>query len=404
MVREFDSDEWGLIMKELKQNPENYGLPQRKFGSVVLASFNIRKLGSVRKRRKETWEFLAYVCSHFDLISVQEIMEDLRGVYELKNLMGPEYGMVISDTTGVFPGEAGLGERLAFIYRRLLVQRADVVTDISLDRTKILDTLAIKFDDFEKDIKPWVTYFKKMEKWEKNGQLGSKPKKPKIHLSFFLDFIRAPYCVGFRIAGHPDAKPYEFMAVNAHLYYGNYMSDRELEFRAVMQWIIERVKRSDRTYFPNFILLGDLNLNFDKPKKDREEIEEYMKTFNAATGQKIHVNFPFIDIHPKEIQEHGNNAEVYRTNARLNQTYDQIGLFFSDPRFPTFDENDTMGNVPEGPDYGVFNFVELFSIALHNTPFEGLSEKDQKEFVKRFEHEVSDHMPLWLKLPVPQRD
>ena len=399
MTKEFNSTEWEMIMKELKQNPHDYGLPQRKYGSFVLASFNIRKLGSIRKRTKGTWEFLAYVCSHFDLISVQEIMEDLRGVYELKNLLGPEYGMVISDTTGVFPGERGLGERLAFIYRKFLVQRADVVTDISLDRTKILDTLAIKFDDFQKDIKPWVNYFDKFKKWEENNRQGTRPKKPKIRLSFFLDFIRAPYCVGFRIVGHPKAKPYEFMAVNAHLYYGNFMSDRECEFNAIMEWIIERVKRSDRTYFPNFILLGDLNLNFDKPEKDRTKIVKYMKTFNNAAGNEVHINFPFIDIHPKVIQE--NAAGVYRTNARLTETFDQIGLFFSDRRFPTFDENEYMGMIPEGPDYGVFNFVELFSIALNNKSFEKLTKKEKKELIKRFEHEVSDHMPLWLRLPLP---
>ena len=76
MPTEFTVQEWESILKEIKQNPQKYGLPTRKYGSVVLASFNIRKLGSVRKRRKETWEFLAYVCSHFDLISIQEIMEE----------------------------------------------------------------------------------------------------------------------------------------------------------------------------------------------------------------------------------------------------------------------------------------------------------------------------------------
>lgn len=404
MPTEFTVEEWGAILKEIKQKPQDYGLPTRKYGSVILASFNIRKLGSVRKRRKETWEFLAYVCSHFDLISIQEIMEDLRGVYELKKLIGPEYEMIISDTTGVFPGNRGLGERLAFIYRKGIVERADVVTDISLDRSKILETLAVNNDALQEDIGDLAQYFKDLEVWENNGQQGDKPQKPKTHLSFFLDFIRAPYCVAFQIHGHPDAKPYQILAVNAHLYYGNYVSDRKLEFDMLLEWIINRVQRTDKTYFSNFILLGDLNFDFNNPEKDREEIVKHMKTFNDASGAKVHVNFPFIDIHPSEVTKHGANASVYRTNVRQTETYDQIGLFFTDPRLPTYDYNDKMGNVPEGPDFGVFNFVELFSQVLNDKSYEELTNTQKKEFIKRFEHEVSDHIPLWLRLPLPSRE
>lgn len=77
-----------------------------------------------------------------------------------------------------------------------------------------------------------------------------------------------------------------------------------------------------------------------------------------------------------------NDAEVYRTNARLTETFDQIGLFFRDPRFPTFDENKYMEMIPEGPDYGVFNFVELFSVALNNGSFEKLTKKEKKTSLK----------------------
>ncbi|MHA2099164.1 MAG: endonuclease/exonuclease/phosphatase [Candidatus Kariarchaeaceae archaeon] len=368
-----------------------------------MASFNIRKLGSTRKRNKETWDFLAYACSHFDLISIQEIMQDLRGVYKLKGLMGPEYDMVISDTTGVFPGDRGLGERLAFIYRKSIVKRADVVTDISLDRSKILETLAMNNDALQSDLARLVQYYKDLKAWEDNGQPGDKPKKPKTKLTFFLDFIRAPYCVAFQIVGQPNAKPYQIMVVNAHLYYGNYMIDRKLEFDTLMEWILNRVKKPEKIYFPNFVLLGDLNLDFNNPKKDRADIVKHMKTFNDSAGATVNVNFPFIDIHPSEIQRLGAAADVYRTNAKQTETFDQIGLFFTDTRFPTFEYNDKMGSVAEGPDFGVFKFVELFCHVLHGKAYDDLTEDQQDEFVKRFEHEVSDHVPLWLRLPLPVR-
>ena len=53
------------------------------------------------------------------------------------------------------------------------------------------------------------------------------------------------------------------------------------------------------------------------------------------------------------------------------------------------------------PDYGVFEFVDLFSDALKRRPFRTLGVEARRNLVARFEHKVSDHMPLWLRLPLP---
>ena len=184
------------------------------------------------------------------------------------------------------------------------------------------------------------------------------------------------------------------MAVNAHLYYGHYVTDRRQEFDALMEWILGRVRKNMRAYYPNFILLGDLNLDFDNPDTDRDRIEKHLKTFNDASGAQVNVNFPFLDIHPERTKH-------FRTNARLTQTFDQIGLFGRDPWLPTFLDNATMGTNPRGPDYGVFEFVRLFSDALLGKPFDSLAGSEKSDFFARFEHKVSDHMPLWMRLPLP---
>ncbi|WP_293057237.1 MULTISPECIES: hypothetical protein [unclassified Moorena] len=116
--------------------------------------------------------------------------------------------------------------------------------------------------------------------------------------------------------------------------------------------------------------------------------------FNAKVRGEANVNFPFLDPHPKTNQ-------VLRTNARFTETFDQIGLFNWDQRLPTYKENSSMGENPRGPDYGVLNFVELFSDALYNRGVSELSLSEKKAFFRRFEHEVSDHLPLWLRLPLP---
>jgi len=385
-AKQFTPDEWEKIREELEKNPGKYGFPERVYGSTVIGSFNIRKLGAARNRNAETWDFLAHICKQFDLLAVQEIMDDLSGFQKLMEMLGPEFGMIVSDKTGVFPGDTGLGERLGFIFRWSVVKRAEVVSDITYDRSKVLELLRKNIDDINLAL---ATYNEKMEDYE----AGRRKTKPVIHMPAFLSFIRQPYCVSFQIVGHPGTTPYQFMAVNAHLHFGAYMSDRKQELNALLEWIIARVKEVGKAYYPNFILLGDLNLDFDDPETDREGIEDYLKMFDNNAGEQVNVNFPFLDPHPQD--------GLQRTNARLTETFDQIGLFFREKGLPTYLDNEHMGDHPQGPDFRVFNFANLFSKALLGKEYGNLTKAEKDALVKRFEHKVSDHMPLWLRLPLP---
>ena len=386
MAKQFTSADWKLIRARLDEDPQRYGLPRREYGSVLLGSFNIRKLGSSRSRNTDTWEFLTDVCRSFDLLAVQEIMDDLSGLRRLMSLLGPEFSMVVSDQTGVFPGEPGVGERLGFVYRWNTVERMEVASDVTYDRSKVIDSIASDYNSFTNVMTP---YARQLADYE----AGRRRRKPRLNLPVFLSFIRQPFCVAFRIAGHPGTRPYEIMAVNAHLYFGNYISDRRQEFNALADWLLSRLKTNSRAYYPNFILMGDLNLDYDNPARDRTRIEERIKSLNGELDG-ANVNFPFLDVHPER-------REVFRTNARMSETFDQIGLFNRDLRLPTYMDNATMGADLRGPDYGVFEFANLFSEAILGRPYQDLSPAERSDFTARFEHKVSDHMPLWVRLPLP---
>ena len=392
----YTKDEWKTINAVLDNNPDKYRFPKRIYGTALMGSFNIRKLGSSRNRSVETWQFLARICKQFDLIAIQEIMDDLSGLNRIMEYLGPEFGMVVSDKTGVFPGASGLGERLGFVFRWSIVERGEVISDITYDRSKVIEIMAENYQAIHDVMKPYSEKYLGYKE-------GTRKKPRNIKLPAFLSFIRQPYCVSFKIKGLPETQPYEFMAVNAHLFFGDYMSDRRQEFHALMQWIIERVKNNDKAYYPNFVLLGDLNLDFNDPDKDRTAVEKSMKSYdkdgNEETDQtkNVNVNFPFLDTHPDQ-------TRVFKTNARLSETFDQIGLFFRDSskNWPTYQNNINMGTLETGPDYGVFNFVELFHDALGvKTPLDEMSTVQKKNFFGRFEHKISDHMPLWLRLSLP---
>jgi len=286
-AKAFTHSEWKKIRERLEADPGRYGLPERVYGSVLLGSFNIRKLGSDTRRNNDTWKFLADVCRRFDLLAVQEIMDDLSGLRKLQGLMGPEFGMIVSDKTGAFPGEPGVGERLGYVFNRSIVRRTEIATDISYDRSKVLNTLGRYNDEIHEAMAPYAKklddYLRKLDEYNA-GNRRTKPKRPKfkVKMPTFITFIRTPFCVSFE-----------------------------------------------------------------------------------------------------------------------DETFDQIGLFCRDQRMPTYLDNETMGQDPHGPDYGVFDFANLFSDALNNQSLDRLSPDKKGEFLARFEHKVSDHMTLWLRLPLP---
>ena len=392
MAKPFTEEEWKRIRALLREKPERYGLPKREYGSVLAGSFNIRKLGNPNGRDRATWDFLGDVCRRFDLLAVQEVMDDLRGISKLKEKMGSEFAMAISDTTGAFPGEPGLTERLAFIYNWTVCQRGEVASDISYDRSKLLNTQVDQADAIRE---AFDTYLEQLGRFER-GERKTKPsfKSP----AFFLSFIRSPYLVAFEVMGQPSSRTYRLMAINAHLLFGDSFSERRLEFDALMDWIIARVKE-DSAYYKNFVLLGDLNLKFDNPKKDLKAIQKHLKSFANKAGEEVQVLFPFLDRHPGQ-------KGIFRTNARLNQTFDQIGMFYRPADLPEHLQNSEMGKDTRlGPDYGMFNFVQLFSEAVRGKPYvpdpkDEATKKEQAAFLDRFQHKVSDHMPIWVRIPL----
>ena len=265
----------------LNKDPVHYGLPQRQYGSVVIGSFNIRKLGalkgprSARGRDEPTMQFLADVSRHFDLLAVQEVLPELTGIRKLRELMGPEFGLIISDVVGTFPGESGNEERLAFIYNRSLVRRGELVTEVSTSRTKVLKAVARSHKDLfnlmegnaaAKNLRKY--YAETLPKYQKDVRAGSKrrrPREPNFSIKkvpSFLQFIRTPFAAVFRVQGHPGLERYEFMAVNAHLHFGR-PADRRAEAVALFEWILGKAQSG-----VNVLLLGDLNFDYDKPESD----------------------------------------------------------------------------------------------------------------------------------------
>lgn len=115
MASEFSASEWTKINDLFDGSAADYGLPVKSNKSVVIGTFNIRKLGKVSNRTSQSWAFLKKSIQNFDLLAIQEVMDDLSGIEYLQSELGKDWHIVVSDVTGVAPGERGNAERLAFL-------------------------------------------------------------------------------------------------------------------------------------------------------------------------------------------------------------------------------------------------------------------------------------------------
>jgi hypothetical protein len=395
VAKSFTKAEWKKILDVAKEKGEEFGLPVRSRKSVVIGSFNIRKLGTKKKKSDGAWELLSMIGERFDLLAIQEVQDNLEGIRHLKKTLGSSYGLVVSDITGVYPGQRGSKERLAYLFKWTVVRRTEVASDITYDRTKVSNVLFDNRKDFWAEFSKHETDLAAFRKKKAAGKKASKPAVPNPH---FLTFIRQPHCVSFEIGDELTKKPYEFLAVNCHLLYGKDKVERYNEFKAIVAWMVDRARNRKKMYYENMLLLGDCNLDFENPATSRPKIDAFLKSLNKKKlGKKgnAEMNFPFLDKHP-------DYAEVFRTAARKEQTYDQIALIFRDRRLPNYKHNAKAGTVEDGYDYQVFDFVEMISEALYNTKYSNLPKAKKKHIIDRVDNDLSDHMPLWIRLPMPR--
>jgi hypothetical protein len=178
-------------------------IPAKSPDRLLVATWNIANLG-IQERRPEDYRVLAAVIRWFDLVSLQEVHDDLSGLNAIRAFL-PSYKVVFSD-------KAGNDERAAYLYDSTKVELLEKIGEISIPPS------ALRYIKL-----PGIT--------EK-----------------FAGFDRNPYLVSFK-AGH--------------LYFGEDTDldrdRRSLEAYAVSRWADLR-RKSRNAYLDKIIVLGDFNL------------------------------------------------------------------------------------------------------------------------------------------------
>ncbi|MDB5344782.1 MAG: uncharacterized protein JWP89_3159 [Schlesneria sp.] len=114
------------------------GIPQRNVtDTLLLATWNLREFGRNQKagiRLPESLLFLAEIISHFDLVAIQEVNENLADLKRLMKILGDWWEYIVTDVT---PGRSGNQERMAFIYDGRKVRFDHLAGELVLPPTTI---------------------------------------------------------------------------------------------------------------------------------------------------------------------------------------------------------------------------------------------------------------------------
>ena len=146
-------------------------------------------------------------------------------------------------------------------------------------------------------------------------------------------------------------------------------------------------------------------MDFNKKDNPRGIIDDRLKALNKGklSAKKAgEVNWPLLS--PRPGHPGTDSAGYFPTNARASETYDHIGIFVdpAEKSLPRVSANSSVGKKgPDAYDYGVFRFTDLIREALKLKDAGQRTKKQEQDFYKRCNADVSDHLPVWVRLPIP---
>ena len=209
----YDLDREIAALRAYRREKPGRQIPRKAKDRLLLATWNIANLG-VQDRLDSDYALIAELVGWFDLVAVQEVNDDLRGIEAIHERLPARYDLLFSDASGN-------RERQAFLYDSRKVSRLREVGRVSIPPSQL----------------------------------------PRIKLpgstSTFSGFDRGPYLASFGCGS------FRFALLNVHLFYGSGepidLDRRTLETFAVAWWA-DKTHRDTNSYVVDIVPLGDFNL------------------------------------------------------------------------------------------------------------------------------------------------
>jgi endonuclease/exonuclease/phosphatase family metal-dependent hydrolase len=210
-------------------------IPHKAADRLLLATWNIANLGDPGQTRDlRDNEVIAEMISWFDLLALQEVKDNLKGLRAVLNELPGGYNVLFTD-------KAGNGERMTFVYDAARVELEELAGEIAIPPSEYPH---IHLDGIDRD---------------------------------FNGFDRNPYAVAFRCGG------FRVTVVNVHLFFGSDsaadLERRALETYAVARWA-DIFNKSPNAYTTDTIAIGDFNM----PKAEPGDL-----IFEALTSRGLRI-------------------------------------------------------------------------------------------------------------------
>lgn len=209
---------------ELLKTDLDLKIPPKKLEkNLLIATWNIRGFGDITRKWKSSEndspkrDYHSIVCiaeiiKRFDVIAIQEVKANLKGLREVLKLLGNDWSLILTD---VNQGDSGNGERMAYLFDTRRVQLSGLACELVVPNE-------------------WLN---------------------KINESLFnKQFVRSPYAVSFR------SRNQTFILVTLHILYGKQSSDRIGELKGIAKWLSSWANDIN-AYDQNLIALGDFNID-----------------------------------------------------------------------------------------------------------------------------------------------
>lgn len=321
---------------------------------LLLATWNIRDLGkeyvaslapgfdrkkmrrAAGPRGKESYYYIAEVISRFDFVAVQEV-NDIDEWEIVADLLGPDWDYIATDVTDGRLG--GNGERLLFAFDKRKVFFRKIAGEVVLPNSLLITDA---------------------EATGKDDMAGKQ-------------FRRTPFLASFQSGW------FKFDICTVHIYYGEGkagIDQRIQEIDRIAGFLADYAKDALRRAKSMF-LLGDFNI-----------ISPEHQTMKA-------------------LKDHGFRSpgeRYFKTNVSESMHYDQIAYLAAD------DNVDFGGKATVSErDFGIFTFFKYIykdaqaSVDEYKSQMAG-SQKGNPADLKHFRdwrtYQVSDHVPLWVRLSV----
>jgi endonuclease/exonuclease/phosphatase family metal-dependent hydrolase len=199
-------------------------IPSKKLDkNLLIASWNIRAFGDLTrkwaseekdspKRDLHSVLCIAEIIKRFDVIAIQEVKANIRALRDTLKILGNNWSLILTD---VSKGDAGNGERMAYLFDTRRVQLSGLAGELVVP-----------------------------SEWSK-----------KINSNALTEqFVRTPYAVSFR------SNNLTFILVTLHIKYGEKSKDRITELKGIAQWLADWASDIN-IYHQNLITLGDFNID-----------------------------------------------------------------------------------------------------------------------------------------------